>query len=401
MPLVFIHGVNTRKDAKYDKRVKDRDDLFRQNALTQLVVNPQAVRIFNPYWGDVAAKLRWNHASLPPEQSERFGANELLIGTLLSESATPLPENSETVLLTIARGSLKDAVDLLMVAALDQAADSDREALVLLAAKAIAYADHNPQPAWLAQVNNDDEFYAQFRSAINAWQPAAAPMASENGPESFGIPGAVWSRVRQGFGVVIGTARSLGSGLVLSMVRRPLHVNFSVFLGDAFVYLQERGDKNNPGPIVNEIVQAQESLEAAIAAKSPSDPCVIVVAHSMGGNIIYDILTHFRPDIEVDFLVTVGSQVALFEELKLYKEKHPGVPADPKTDRVPKPPNVSHWLNVYDTNDVLSFAAMGVFSGVQDFEYSTGTGLLSAHSTYFQRPSFHARLGERLKGLLP
>jgi hypothetical protein len=133
----------------------------------------------------------------------------------------------------------------------------------------------------------------------------------------------------------------------------------------------------------------------------PGDPHLIVIGHSMGGNIMYDILSHFlpqlHPDTNVDLFVTVGSQVALFEELKLFAASDRSIPVNPQLDRVAKPSLVDRWLNVFDLNDVFAFTTEGVFGGTRDFHYSTGKGLLKAHSAYFILPSFHRRLAEQLR----
>jgi pimeloyl-ACP methyl ester carboxylesterase len=126
------------------------------------------------------------------------------------------------------------------------------------------------------------------------------------------------------------------------------------------------------------------------------DAKLVIVGHSLGGVISYDILTHFDPTLEVDLFVTVGSQVALFEEMTLYKESRPDLPQNPPADRLARPANIKRWLNVLDANDIFSFRTEGVFDGVQDFKYETGFGLMEAHGGYFRRPSFYRRLGERL-----
>ncbi len=51
---------------------------------------------------------------------------------------------------------------------------------------------------------------------------------------------------------------------------------------------------------------------------------------------------------------------------------------------------------MFDSNDILGFAAEKIFDGVDDDRYSTGKGVLAAHSTYFIRPSFYHRLAARL-----
>lgn len=99
-------------------------------------------------------------------------------------------------------------------------------------------------------------------------------------------------------------------------------------------------------------------------------------------------------------MITVGSQVGLFEEMKLYVASRPEVPPDPPSGRVPRPASVTRWLNVFDTNDVLSYRLEPVVSGVHDFHYDTGYSLLSAHGSYFMRPSFYKRLAARLERMI-
>jgi hypothetical protein len=140
-----------------------------------------------------------------------------------------------------------------------------------------------------------------------------------------------------------------------------------------------------------------EALGEASARITETDDKLIVVAHSMGGNIVYDVLTHFMPEtLKVDVLVTVGSQVGLFEELKLFANSDEDVPS-PDRPKVPRQRSILRWLNVFDTNDVLGFAAERIFEGVDDFSYSTGKGITGAHVTYFLRPSFYERLSARLR----
>ncbi|BAZ33631.1 hypothetical protein NIES4074_61450 (plasmid) [Cylindrospermum sp. NIES-4074] len=160
------------------------------------------------------------------------------------------------------------------------------------------------------------------------------------------------------------------------------------------MYLSKRGTQDEPGEIIKEIVATLEEAKDLI---NTEDDKLIVVAHSMGGNIIYDILTHFRPDIEVDVLVTVGSQVALFEEMKLFRVSDETITAQSEVNRVSKPANVHRWINVFDFNDFLGFATESVFQGVKDFQYRTGNILFAAHNTYFNLPTFHERLAERIR----
>lgn len=94
-------------------------------------------------------------------------------------------------------------------------------------------------------------------------------------------------------------------------------------MGDVMGYFAERGTVVAPGPIVERITASLD--EAARDAAVRGEP-LVVLAHSMGGNIVYDVLSHFRPDIRVDLLVTVGTQVGLFEELKLFASSDSSCP---------------------------------------------------------------------------
>jgi pimeloyl-ACP methyl ester carboxylesterase len=135
----------------------------------------------------------------------------------------------------------------------------------------------------------------------------------------------------------------------------------------------------------------ESDLLLARDAVDRDDSMLVVVGHSLGGVIAYDLLTAFRPDIEVDLLVTVGSQVALLEELTLLASpSDPSVPGR-DTPRVPRPPNLRAWLNVFDETDLLGFQAGSVFEGVSDHRYQTGA-IIGAHGRYLDGLRFHRRL---------
>jgi pimeloyl-ACP methyl ester carboxylesterase len=190
---------------------------------------------------------------------------------------------------------------------------------------------------------------------------------------------------------------SAGSNLAVRLARKKTNATVTRFAGDSYEYFVNRGTKDSPGKIV-EIVLSALSGAADSIKKNPENPDnkLIVIAHSFGGEIVYDILTYYAPDLSVDWFITVGSQVGLFEEMKLYKVSSSGIPADPRNGKVSKPRNVGRWLNVFDTNDVLSYRASPVFDGAEDFLFETGYSTFQAHGGYFMRPSFYLRLADRL-----
>jgi len=394
VPLVFVHGVGTREGPGFEESVAARDALFRRFMLARALPDPSAVTISNPYWGRHGARPAWGHASLPGDPVEALGPEDeelAMVGAPILQER-PL---DEPPLLGAARRSLEEAVDLLWATASEESGAGSADELAALAVRAVDYARNEPDRSWLDEVETDQEFVSELEKRVDAWSPVGASSAhDEPAYEALGAAES-WARIGEAADRIRGFVGRLAGRAVLEVARAPAHRGTATVLGDILVYLRERGTADAPGDIVTEVAGA---LDAARDAVTPEDPRLIVVTHSMGGNIVYDLLTHFRRDLEVDLLVTVGSQVSFFEELKLFMESRGDVPVTPATDRVPRPENAGRWINIFDRNDVLSFAAEGVFGGVEDYEYSTGKGLLFAHTTYFLRPSFHDRLGERVAG---
>jgi hypothetical protein len=375
--------------------VAARDALFRRFLLPAVSQEPGSVTILNPYWGDHGARPAWNHASLPDAGVEALGTEDLEADAEIAAlvgAAIPAEDSITTKapLVATARRSVEDAVDLLWAAA--AGGEGEPGELSGLAQRAVRYARQNTDWEWLNAVETDDDFLLQLEAQVEAWGGPPTPAAEAPLYESLGFS-ETWDRFREAADRVRGVVGRVSGRAVSKVARGPAHRAATLFLGDILVYLRERGTRDQPGPIVTAVAGA---LEEAGRSATDADQKVIVVAHSMGGNIVYDVLTHFRPDLRVDVLITVGSQVAFFEELKLFAESDKDVPRNPATDRVPKPSGVGRWINVFDRNDVLGYVAEGVFADVEDYEYSTGEGIFLAHMTYFSRPSFHDRLGERV-----
>jgi hypothetical protein len=385
MPLVFVHGVNVRYVPNpVPQQITTRDGLFRQYALPDVVRDPAGATILNPYWGDNGASFAWNHASLPKEKFEPFGAGGSVFEDLLHESASGVQAPAQNqILVTIARESMVRAVDVLWAAgAYTDSGEQVAADMAASAQRAMDYARANPNPAWLNNVQNDDQFVDQLLNAIRP--PAAA------GPQAFGGQG-LWNHFTSAVSDLGNAAAAFVLNPAARAVRPYVHHAVSVFIGDVFAYLSSR-DKPNNGPIVTEI---QGAFERAAAAKSAKDDMLIVVAHSMGGNISYDILTSFAPGIEVDLLLTVGSQVGLFEELKLFKVSDRNIKTPVKVRR---PPNVKRWINVIDPSDPLGYAVADIFDDTIDTSFDSEVPVWGAHTSYFVRPVFHERLRARILG---
>lgn len=410
MPLVFVHGVNTRYDPKDDPKVEARDAMFRRFVMHHVSRDARNAKIFNPYWGDLAATFPYKHGGLPEGSYEAFGGDDADVAELLADAvqasvvdpADTTALDPDRVLIAAASRSLPLAVDVLWTTAGNGASPEMSAALAELAAITADYVDRHPNPDWVATVENDEAFAHQLVSAALA--DAAVP---EEEHETFGISEvrdqlrfAVESirtavvTVRQTVTDVIGKGKELAlqrADYLLLRVRTPLHRTLITFLGDAFVYFRQR--EAATAQIGKKV--SDDILEAARIRTATGEPLVIV-AHSMGGNIVHDLLTSTLAHVDVDVLVTVGSQVGVMEELRLFSSSNPAVPSvnQPKMKKAPK---VQQWINVFDTFDPLGFAASRVFDDVKDYRFRTGHAW--AHGGYFVEPMFHQRLGERLKEL--
>lgn len=383
MPIVFVHGVGTRRDDSYARAVKARTALIRSFLLPPLSLDVDTVRFWNPYWGDDAAHFAWRHASLPGGAEEKFGPADTVPALILGEVWDGEVPPADKVVLEVARRSMIDAIDLLWTAAPERADEVETNALADLAVRATTFAQQEPEPSWLGSVSDDRQFVNRLSQELAAGEPVAAE-------ESFG-PNRAFLRLREGLGRIGGAAGRMAGSAAVGTLRPSLNRTASMFLGDVLVYISQRGDLGANAPIAKTVADA---LEEAMHARSDEDPNLVVITHSMGGNIVYDLLSSLRKDLSCDVLLTVGSQIGVLAELGLFESVIP--PANAFMDRVPRLPNVGRWINVFDSNDILGFAAEKIFDGVDDYRYSTGKGVLAAHSTYFIRPSFYHRLAARL-----
>ncbi len=400
MPTIFVHGVNTRRDPGYDAQQQLTTRLFAGHLhgapLGGKTINAAAANF--PYWGDLATP-HWEMKSLPKGEIDALGGgiNDNL-RPLLAALYDAIPDTAAAghePLLTLARHDFESAVDTLVDLALLEGDDPAVTADFAVAAQAYAAAFRAPNqpPTWLAACSSDENFLAQFLFNAQA--------AATDAPQALGVFSAIGNAMATGVGklkqavagagaTVLDRAGDYASTKVLGWARNSLNENLGRFFGDVFYYMDGRGDQAQPGVIPRRVLG---EWDAALAAAPAGEPLVIV-GHSLGGVISYDLLSHFRPDLQVDLLVTVGSQVSHFEEIKLFKESQVG-----SDGLIPRPANIARWLNVYDSVDIFSYACERVFQGVTDYHYDTHTYVVKAHSAYFKQARFYERLRARIDGL--
>ena len=346
MPLVFVHGVNNRMRAGYQEATAARNALFRRFTLTSLVPSPDAATILNPYWGARGANFRWGLACLPIEDdTESLGGAEPdpLLEPLAAAAVAQAGSDGAVgnLLVAVARSDFPGMIDVVFAAGAVEAGD-DADAFAETAARAAAYADaHREPPTWLADTGSDEEFLDRLQAEIQDTLPAT-PAAGTRGalPEEFEALGIEdpWGAFRVGAERLRVAAGDAVGTKAYGLIRRHVAPTLATFFGDVFEYLSHRGTPEQPGRIPAVVVQ---DLRRAADAVTDKDPHLVVVGHSIGGVIAYDLLTSFVPTVHVDALVTVGSQVGLFEELKLFLDSDPAVPAA-GVPRLARPRAVDH-----------------------------------------------------------
>jgi hypothetical protein len=64
--------------------------------------------------------------------------------------------------------------------------------------------------------------------------------------------------------------------------------------------------------------------------------------------------------------------------------------------------HLSHWWNVWDHNDIISFTTKGIFAdGIDDEDFWSGKSVVAAHGGYLERPSFYRLFADKLKAVFP
>lgn len=388
MPVVFVHGVGNHDQQRFAEGAGLRDAFFKR------FLSPPGggkLAVHNPYWGAIGASPRWGNAWLADAALERLAVETALDEDFWELVAASLAGrgNADASLPALARVSLPDAVDLLY-SAIDpgELSGDDVEALAALAGRlADLCAEQDRAEAVVAQLPQD----VDDALLISTLLTAASEQEQQPPREILGSGDAHPDDAKPWLNRAASTIRSAllrhPAVMAASAVRKHAGAPVASFLGDVFRYLALRGTPEHPGEVVCVVLT---ELRKAQAQASSQDP-LVVVAHSLGGDIIYDIASRFDPDLRIDTLVTVGSQVALFAELSLFE----GIPADLEAQaKVPAIPAIRSWINVVDRADILAYRAEPVFQGAVDREYPSGA--VWAHSAYFKQPNFYRRLAARL-----
>ena len=176
-------------------------------------------------------------------------------------------------------------------------------------------------------------------------------------------------------------------------LRSPLEGFLPYFMGDLLRYLSARGTPEQPGPIPQRVLAALERLQAA---KQENGEPIVILTHSMGGQLMYDALSAFAParpslrDLQVDAWCASASQLGLFAGLGLFL-----TPTAPD-GTLDKPANVTHLWNVWSPTDLLSYPASRTVRGAQDAALALTNDALRAHAEYLVSPDFYRALASKV-----
>lgn len=432
MALVFVHGVNVRRGEQYERELAFRNRHFADVFYAQLDRKVNAEAVFSPYWGDLGANLSSDLPFLPRGDYEllwRKRGGEAAIAEVVAESIAEAveEEESKTPLLDIARqASVDEVIDLLWELAEREMLESGAEQrhteaeMDALAHRALNFAHSEEGEKWLAGLKSDDELLARLSGLLHGGKAGSDKSGAKTG-ESAKIAGRLGDIIKDAGKRLggrlresrtrLGTRREalredveqarlrMRQSLVATtahLVNEPLralfHAQCALLIGDAFAYFSSRGDAGQPAPIAQRVIDTLK--EAAAYAKANGEE-LIVVGHSMGGVILCDVVTCYGKDIEIDALITVGSQFPLFADLGMF----PG--CNDVARPIQRPAQVKNWVNIFDPHDFLGYPASHLFEGVHDYHLPTYAVGGSAHANYFNRRSFYFHLARRMHQYLP
>jgi hypothetical protein len=424
VPIVFVHGVAQRNDDAFNGIVK-----FLRHYVAPAVWpdDPDAVQCYSAYWGDLAATFAWDGASRPRTALTGQGvANSVAQPALLD--LVPEPGHEPSAPLQARRPGLVGGAREAVAPDLQGLAPSTRSDLLsdaLLSAAARSTADPTRDvydvldPELAAKIIALDDAASMRTDAVEdvlaeaAARTAGLPRGQGSGP---GVFGTLQDRIEEALSRTSDSAVFVASRL-LEEIRRPINDAVTRFMGDVFTYLVNRTAPGEgaqlglaakrpgvqPGAIPLAVLGVLK--RAVDERRDPAEP-LVVLSHSMGGQIVYDIVTSFLPmlvasepadygNIRIDVWGAAASQVGLFEEMKIFlASKAAYSAASGRMAPFPDPRFLGTWWNVWDRNDFLSFTAKPIFEGVVDHEFVSGRSLVDAHGGYLIRPSFFRSFAE-------
>lgn len=417
MPILYVHGVNVRSRDGFDAM-----KVFAHRYIAPAISDdPDGVTIADAYWGDHAFSPTYDGVSRPRTRLLGMGAGGLPEDDVSAMAAIDyrdaldrLPTSAGAATTSggltaggMSSGTADIAVDLADMSAenigdvLIAALETSGESAVTQAELAVVVDSLVTDGVLADLISANDTLEAQLDAIFVAIQDRHYVGTTLAGQGISNWAAKAKDRATE----ALSRARGAGSyalSIAFAEVRPVLNQLASQFIGDVFVYLAKRGQAGAPGVVPQILLDKLVELQAVKEVRG-GEP-LVVISHSMGGQLVYDVVSHFLPKtptlahIKIDFWCAAASQVGFFEEGKLFIEKDPSHKTGKK---VPFPgSNLGAWWNVYDENDFLSFTAKDILEGVDEAAYSSGMTLIKAHGGYLKRPSFFREMAERIEAVI-
>lgn len=405
MPIIYMHGVNTR-DPKHFEPVRE---YLRWIVAPAMARDPENVSIRPANWFPLCDPPKWEGISRPATllgQGAEIERSELLDAIIAKVPKTSARDSTFTSGQATApiQGarldelSAEDLADLITVSVASNSVDGLQRARMGIAA------DHAARdPVLRVELKAAKDLEAQLKILARSVQADVEQQSALAGQGALDFLRGMRARVSESFSRALSSPAAAAT-LVAGELRPKLNDFVTRFLGDVLFYMTRRGTAAAPGAIAQVLID-ELVLAHANKAERNGEP-IVLLTHSMGGQIAYDVVTSFLPiiqsDIMIDFWCATASQVGFFEELNMFLSSSNDF-SKTTGKRTPIPnTNLGRWWNVWDRNDIISFTTKGIFaSGIDDEEYWSGMSLAAAHGGYLERPSFYRQFAEKLKASFP
>ena len=415
MPVIFVHGVSVRQVAYDEVVAKVRLALRHRIPESQAGINSY-------FWGGSGVALRWGGASIP-----NMPPGEQIALRTQVEEQVPLPDlraillmyplgeldalrqrtpdqggittgfnptfqkaQDRNVELNAKLNELSEALKQHLAALPELAPDFLRQTVESVLGAAVKTREDIPIPTLIPIIAK-----ALTASVYRRIVPPGEALNVADNWERLHAP--ILKATEQAFKsqlTFIGeAARNTGLSLATFALRHGLRSQVMPpvvrFLGDCFVYLANR--ETYLEGLHATVVEATNMEKKELGGPSP----LWLVGHSLGGIIAFDYCTR-HPEVDVDRLATVGSQVGLMAEGDLLWQS---VPKPAAGAQRAAPANVAHWMSVYDENDMLSFRAAPVFEGVDEEMIESGSPFPDSHGAYWDNEKVYDKIfGPRIPG---
>ena len=416
--IFFIHGVNSRSELSHmfaGARVgADDDGIKREYDAKMLVIEEkakaaaigagfEAAEFVPVYWGDLGGRLRHYRVERDDDGKETFEAQ---VQTTVDQSKIAWSTTRERVQ---GSGWTRNEVDerilfeLEAIAArMDAPAPSLRDVVLAEPHAALAALFAEEPEARGSKLADRIAHEHTLRTSLQAID-ATAPDADQHliarlADELAEAGGERRQGARRGPMRFVVAAASMAMIPLVKSSKAYAHA--SRMMGDALIYFLQRGTRERPGPIIERV---GEKLRKKLP-REPDGVPTVVITHSLGCTIFYDLFTHFDPELRFDLWVSVGSQLTMYEEIKILANSRPDeplpeTPGRPRPTRVALPPGAL-WYNVFDHRDPLGYASEGVFQPVTDVMRRCQNGQLDEiHNAHLEEDALYVELKKWLEPL--